>query len=786
MLTGALCLVLATHGSASGQSSPASGGSTDPGRGIAPVGKEPGYRVLLLYTEPRLTPSIVSIDKVLPPTLQARSPVPVYFYTEFLDLNMFDDTAPQPELRELLRRKYETRHVDLIIAGGRLAVPIALRNRVDLFSNAPVIFIAVDRSAAASLGLDAAVTGTWMRQGWAETLELARRLHPGTRRAVVVVGSTPAEAFYVKAAREQLTAYAGSIDLRYLVDLSFEDMLKEIAALPKDAVVLAGPFLRDGTGRDFATPTVIGRISAVSRVPVFGITEASVGAGAVGGQVLSFEAHGKVVAELAARVLAGEHPSPTDAGTTVPMFDDRQIRRWGIDRRLLPPGSALLFREPSLWERYRGYVVGAAGLLLLQSGLIGFLLVQRVQRRRAQRSLTERLRFETLLSNLSAALASCPTAEVDREIETGLHHVVENLGADRAILWSLDERTHEARSTHSWTRAGVPAMASVVQEDTFPWIYRRIRQGEVLRFPAPAGSSDKTLSDRNGLAQIGTRSTAIVPLIDRGAVVGCLQVSTVLVERDWADELMPRLRLLADVFANALARQRAERAADESATHIRDLAGRLLTAQEEERRRIARELHDGVNQELAALSIALSALEDGLPEGTLAERRHEITRLQGRAVGLTEAIRQLSHELHPGILQYAGLAAALRSHCHEFEREHGLRVTFRVDDDLGPVLSDVALCLYRVTQEALTNAARHAKASQVWVAVARNGTDMVLTIRDDGHGFDLAAERSRGGLGLISLDERVRLVKGRLTIETQAQGGTKIHVVVPLPRRDAE
>jgi two-component system sensor histidine kinase UhpB len=256
----------------------------------------------------------------------------------------------------------------------------------------------------------------------------------------------------------------------------------------------------------------------------------------------------------------------------------------------------------------------------------------------------------------------------------------------------------------------------------------------------------------------------------------------VLEERHWPDdEMIPRLRLLADILANALARQRAERAADESATHVRDLAGRLMTAQEEERRRIARELHDGVNQELAALSIALSALEDGLPEGTPAERRREVARLQGRTVELSETIRQLSHELHPGILRYAGLVAALRSHCHEFEREHGLTVTFRADDGLGAVPSDVELCLYRVTQEALTNAARHAKASQVWVAVGRNGTDTVLTIRDDGRGFDLSEARGRGGLGLISLDERVRLVRGRLTIDTRAQGGTEIHAVVPLP-----
>jgi signal transduction histidine kinase len=205
-----------------------------------------------------------------------------------------------------------------------------------------------------------------------------------------------------------------------------------------------------------------------------------------------------------------------------------------------------------------------------------------------------------------------------------------------------------------------------------------------------------------------------------------------------------------------------------------------MTSQEEERRRIARELHDGVSQDLAAVSIALNALEDGLPEGTLPERRQEVTRLQDRIVALAEAVRNLSHELHPGILQYAGLAVALRSHCREFEREHGIKVALREGDDLGTIPPDVALCLYRVTQESLKNAARHAKPSHVSLDVARDGADLTLIISDDGCGFDLAEARSRGGLGLISLDERVRLVGGRLTIDTKPQHGTRIQVVVPL------
>jgi signal transduction histidine kinase len=736
--------------------------------------------VLLLYTEPRLTPSIVSIDKVLPSTMQSRSRVPVHFYTEFLDLNMFDGGTPQRELRELLRRKYETRHIDLIVAAGRLAVPIALQNRANLFSNASVVFIAVDRSAAATLDLDAAATGTWMHQGWAETLDLATRLHRGMRRAVVVVGSTPAERFYVKAAREQLAASAGSIEVRYLIDLSFEDVLKEVAALSKDTVVLAGPFLRDRTGRDFLTPEAISRITVASKVPVYGITEASIGAGVVGGHVLSFEAHGRVVADLALRVLAGERPPPTAAGTTVPMFDDRQLKRWRIDRRLLPAGSVVLFHEPSVWERYREYIIGGVGLLLVQTGFIAALLVQRAQRRRAQRSLRARLQFETLLADLSRDLASCPVAAIDQGIEKGLRRIVEDLGTDRASLWTPIDGTVGGRITHSWARAGVPSLPAVVDEKHFPWSFNQIRQGRVVRLPLRDGMSDETSTDQQNLGRIGTRSTAIAPLVEGGAVVGGLSVGTVAEERRWPDELVPRLRLLADIFANALARQHAARAAAESAKDIRDLAGRLITAQEEERRRIARELHDGVNQDLAGLSIALSTIEDGLPESTPIGRRQELVRIQARAVELAEAIRHLSHELHPGVLQYAGLATALRSHCREFEREHGLPVTFHADDGLGTIPPDVALCLYRVTQEALKNAAKHAKASHVWVAVTRDRSDLVLTIRDDGRGFDLGEAQARGGLGLISLDERVRLAGGQLALDAKPQQGTEIHVRVPL------
>jgi hypothetical protein len=239
-------------------------------------------------------------------------------------------------------------------------------------------------------------------------------------------------------AREQLGEQSGSIRMTYLTDRSLDDILKEVAALPPETLVLIGVFLRDATGRDFRTPDAATRIAAAANVPVYGLTDTLVGTGVVGGQVVSFDAHGQIAAELARRVFAGERPAPTAAGTLVPTIDARQVRRWRLDARRLPAGSVILFEDTSVWRRYRWYIIGAVGVLLVQSGLIGGLLIQRAQRRRAQERLAERLRFETLLSELSTRLAPSSPADAEQSIRRGLQALGEGLEVDWAVLRRLE------------------------------------------------------------------------------------------------------------------------------------------------------------------------------------------------------------------------------------------------------------------------------------------------------------------------------------------------------------
>jgi signal transduction histidine kinase len=147
---------------------------------------------------------------------------------------------------------------------------------------------------------------------------------------------------------------------------------------------------------------------------------------------------------------------------------------------------------------------------------------------------------------------------------------------------------------------------------------------------------------------------------------------------------------------------------------------------------------------------------------------------------VAENLRLLSHGLHPSVLQHIGLVAALQAHCAEVERQHHLLVRFFAEGEVEPSSRLVALSLFRITQEALRNAVRHGHARHAAVSLARDGMDLKLAVADDGEGFDLAAARQNGGLGLMSIEERARLVKGQVTVSSRMGDGTTVDVRVPM------
>jgi signal transduction histidine kinase len=212
---------------------------------------------------------------------------------------------------------------------------------------------------------------------------------------------------------------------------------------------------------------------------------------------------------------------------------------------------------------------------------------------------------------------------------------------------------------------------------------------------------------------------------------------------------------------------------------VRELAGRLITAREEERARIARDLHDDIGQRVASLSIGLSRAQRHMPDASSASRQ-ALSALEQQTTQLSADLRHLSHELHPSALEHLGLLEALRERCDDFTQDSGVAVRLDVSDTWPEVSNASALCLYRVAQEALRNVARHARAHQVTVTLDRLDGHLTMQVSDDGCGFDAKSVTAcRTGLGLVSLAERVRMLGGELAITAGPGNGTRLAVTLP-------
>jgi PAS domain S-box-containing protein len=220
-----------------------------------------------------------------------------------------------------------------------------------------------------------------------------------------------------------------------------------------------------------------------------------------------------------------------------------------------------------------------------------------------------------------------------------------------------------------------------------------------------------------------------------------------------------------------------ERKRSEMSLH--ELTGRLIHAQEEERARIARELHDDISQRMAFLQIGLDQFEQSVP-GLAASQRKELRNLTEIASEVSSDLHGISHQLHPARLDLQGLVAAMGSFCRELNGQYGLQIKFEHHDVPNQIPTDVALCVFRIVQEGLRNIVKHSKTSEAEVELSGHSQGIDLCISDSGIGFDLDSAEEKGGLGLISMRERLRLVGGNLLVQSEPLHGTRIRVRVPL------
>ncbi|HSE36901.1 MAG TPA: ABC transporter substrate binding protein, partial [Blastocatellia bacterium] len=333
---------------------------------------------------------INALSQSIRSTLTNKSAIRIEYHTEYLDRSLIDDADYERQLVNLWRKKYHGRRIDLIFVSFASALNLLSRHSAELFPDAPTVFCVLLRSQLSSLSeLGPNVTGVWAASPFRPNLELALRLHPGTQKVIVVYGSADADLLSIT--KSELRDFESEVEIVYLTDLTIGEYQERLANLPEHTIVLFGNLTRDREGYVFTTPESLSRIAPSSAAPIYGLTDIQLGSGIVGGSLISFQLMGTSAAEIGSRILGGEKPQdiPPQIVPNVLMFDWRELRRWGISEKSLPPGSIIEFHVPSFWDDYKWYVIGLLCVVIVQSVLIAGLVINRRRRKRVEEALRQ-------------------------------------------------------------------------------------------------------------------------------------------------------------------------------------------------------------------------------------------------------------------------------------------------------------------------------------------------------------------------------------------------------------
>jgi signal transduction histidine kinase len=535
----------------------------------------------------------------------------VVFNPEYLDDDNLQNPQHEEAVAQYLHTKYAAQKVDVVMPVGFAGLSFALRHGTEIFGNTRFVFFGVEQSRLEGVPLPPIFTGVTHLDDVRGTVEVALALQPDTTEVAVIGGSSEYDKYWLHHDRVIFDTLTATVHFRYLTDLPMLALLRELNQLKPHTIAFYHTYNRDGSGQDFGGLEALELIVKNTNAPLYGLIARD---GLVGGRPSGDNDGRSLMAlEMVRRILGGEDiakiPLAQAKAANPYVFDAKQLSRWNIDSRRVPPGSLIVNRAPSFWQLHRTLILSMSSFVALESALIAVLLIQRARRRRA----------EALLAERNARL-------------------------------------------------------------------------------------------------------------------------------------------------------------EESQMSLRQLTGQLIGAQEEERRRIARELHDDLNQQVAHLAISLSDVKRRIATESETVREDVVT-LQNGLLRLSDGLRHISHELHPGMLELFGLAAALKAHCREFSAVTSIPVQFEGDCN-EPVPPDVALCVYRIAQESLRNVYKHARARSVNVRLTVAASLLQLVVSDDGIGFDVQEARTQAGLGLRSMEERMWLVHGAIDLSSVPGSGTVVTVTI--------
>ena len=412
-----------------------------------PVSAAEPKQVMLLYSFGKDFKPWSAYATSIRAELNRQSPWPLDITEYSLVSARSGDEDPETPFVEYLRATFAKRPLDLIVSVGAPAARFVQRHRQKLFATTPMVLMAVDERRVQYSSLTSNDTVVAVRINYLAAVENILKVLPDTKDVTVVVGTSPVEKFWKEAIGKELEPLANRIRLSWTDHLSFEEFLKQARTLPPNSAIFWELMIVDAAGVVHEGGTALSRLHAVANAPIFSYDESFFGREIVGGPLLLVADSSRQTAAVAARILNGEKAGeirvpPVQFAS--PMFDWREMQRWGIGENRLPPGSQIYFRDPTLWSQYRWLLILIASVILTEAALIIGLLYEHRRRRVAEVQSFQRMSELAHLNRL--ATAGELSASIAHEVKQPLAAMVAQSGAAMRWLAQKTPNLAEARA----------------------------------------------------------------------------------------------------------------------------------------------------------------------------------------------------------------------------------------------------------------------------------------------------------------------------------------------------
>ena len=591
-------------------------------------------RVLVLHSEDKANPAHELTDVGISSAFHSNTLFDVQLYLEYLDGSRFSGPAHDSAMVDYLNRKYTGTKIDSIIAVYPGAVNFLMQEAGKVFPGVPIVASEIDRGTAQNLERSpwrSLVTGVILGDNAADLLKVAFRLRPGTKCVAIVAGTAPTDSYGETILRNGLKPYEEKIGLIDLTKLPMQEILDRIRSLPPDTIVLYSSIFKDGAGKIFVPREALSLISTVANGPLFNPYDGTIGYGNVGGRLISFDLQGREAAALALRIMGGESPASIPFGgeqAYVDLYDWRELKRWDIPESAVPPGSEIRFRVPSHWEQHREAIIGTIVFIGIETFLILGLVMNLRRRQRAEQALSE---SEARLS-LAAASAN-------------------------AGMWSLSVDTGQVWATDKIRELfGFSPHVELHYEDVLRMIHPEDRDRVHQTVQQAMQSGEDVIIEFRVLRSDGS----IRWIASRGR----LQPTAA-----------GKPRRMMGMSVDVSERKQTEDTLQRHEQDLSKLAGRIIYAQEEELRRLSREIHDDLTQRLAALALDAALIEKQL-NPSQPQAVQDLKDLRINLSEVAEEVHDLSRQLHPSILDDLGLVQAVQAECAAFTKKTGIDLSF--------------------------------------------------------------------------------------------------------------